>query len=91
MVTAPIRGSAISRRGDGGDVGLGDDERGEQPVRRAGRGQRRRCTARAQPVVFGECLSSAALPAMSAGAAKRSTCHSGKFHGMTASTTPTGS
>ena len=36
MVTAPIRGSAISRCGDGRDVGLGDDQRGEQ-ARRARR------------------------------------------------------
>jgi hypothetical protein len=42
-------------------------------------------------VVLGECLRRAALPAMSAGAANRSTCHSGKFHGITARTTPTGS
>ena len=30
------------------------------------------------------------FPAMSAGAAKRMTCHSGKFHGITASTGPNG-
>ena len=36
------------------------------------------------------CLSSPTLPAMSAGAAKRIACQSGKFHGMTASTTPSG-
>ena len=47
--------------------------------------------ASAAPVVFGECLSSAALPAINAGAANRNTCQSGKFHGITASTTPTGS
>ncbi len=32
-----------------------------------------------------------ALPAMRAGAAKRKTCHRGKFQGMTARTTPSGS
>ena len=47
--------------------------------------------SRAAPVVFGECLSSAALPAINAGAANRNTCHSGKFHGMIANTTPIGS
>ena len=31
------------------------------------------------------------MPSIRAGAAKRMTCHSGKFHGMTASTTPNGS
>ena len=46
--------------------------------------------ARAAPVVLGECLSSAAVPAINAGAANRNTCHSGKFHGITASTGPMG-
>ena len=36
------------------------------------------------------CLSSPTLPAMSAGAANRMTCHSGKFHGITANTGPSG-
>ena len=36
------------------------------------------------------CLSRPTLPAMSAGAAKRMACQSGKFHGMIASTTPSG-
>jgi hypothetical protein len=36
------------------------------------------------------CLSSPTLPASSAGAAKRTACHSGKFHGMIASTGPSG-
>ncbi len=40
---------------------------------------------------FEACLSSPQLPSMRAGAAKRMTCQSGKFHGMTASTTPNGS
>ena len=39
---------------------------------------------------FEACLSRPTLPAMSAGAAKRSTCQYGKFHGMTASTGPSG-
>ena len=36
------------------------------------------------------CFSSPTLPTISAGAAKRITCHSGKFHGMMASTAPSG-
>ena len=44
----------------------------------------------AQPVTFEACLRTPAFPAMSAGAAKRKTCQNGKFHGMTASTTPRG-
>ena len=39
---------------------------------------------------FEACLRSPTLPAMSAGAAKRNTCQKGKFHGITASTTPRG-
>ena len=45
----------------------------------------------AQPVTLEACLSSTALPAMSAGAAARKTCQYGKFQGITASTTPSGS
>ena len=45
---------------------------------------------RAQPETFEACLSRPALPAISAGAAKRKTCQRGKFHGITASTTPSG-
>ena len=37
------------------------------------------------------CLSSPTLPAINAGAAKRIACQSGKFHGITASTGPSGS
>ena len=47
--------------------------------------------ASAAPVTFDACLSRPALPAMSAGAANRNTCQSGKFHGITASTGPRGS
>ncbi len=39
---------------------------------------------------FEACLSATALPAASAGAAARKTCQYGKFHGITASTTPSG-
>ena len=47
--------------------------------------------ASAQLGTFDACLSTAPLPAMSAGAAKRNTCQNGKFQGMIASTTPSGS
>ena len=40
---------------------------------------------------FEACLSTAPFPAMNAGAAKRTTCQNGKFHGITARTTPSGS
>ena len=36
------------------------------------------------------CFSSPTFPAINAGAAKRSTCQNGKFHGITASTGPSG-
>ena len=54
------------------------------------------CTKRssiaiAQPGTFDACFNTPALPAISAGAAKRNTCQNGKFHGITASTTPSGS
>ena len=54
--------------------------------------RRKRFSSRsADSGTFDACLSTPVLPAMSAGAAKRTTCHSGKFHGMTARTTPRGS
>ena len=46
--------------------------------------------ASAQPGTLLACFSTAPLPAISAGAAKRNTCQNGKFHGITASTTPSG-
>ncbi len=47
--------------------------------------------ARAQPVTFEACLSTQVFPAISAGAAKRKTCQRGKFQGMMARITPSGS
>jgi hypothetical protein len=90
MVTAPMRGSSIRRRMTTGTSRSSTTRAVNRPSG-APASVSTRCTASAQPVVFGECFNSAALPAMSAGAANRSTCHSGKFQGMTASTTPTGS
>ena len=40
---------------------------------------------------FEACFRTAAFPAIKAGAAKRTTCQKGKFHGMIASTGPSGS
>ena len=46
--------------------------------------------AKAQPDTFEECFRIPAFPAIKPGAANLKTCHSGKFHGITASTTPKG-
>ncbi len=56
----------------------------------SGRPARRNRSSMASAVwgTFEACLSRPTLPTMSAGAANRITCQSGKFHGMTASTTP---
>ncbi len=63
----------------------GTGPRGTRPPRTPPRSRARR------PGTFEACLSTAALPATSAGAAKRKTCQNGKFQGITASTTPIGS
>ena len=47
-------------------------------------------SARAHPGTFEACFRTAPLPAIRAGAAKRTACQNGKFHGMIASTTPKG-
>jgi len=52
---------------------------------------KRRSRYRATCGTLEACLRSPTLPAMSAGAAKRITCQSGKFHGITARTGPRGS
>ena len=49
-----------------------------------------RSISSAQPVTLAACLSTAVLPAIMPGAAKRKTCQNGKFQGMIASTTPSG-
>ena len=46
--------------------------------------------SRAVRQTLGACLRRPTLPAISAGAANRTTCHSGKFHGMMARTGPRG-
>ena len=52
--------------------------------------RKRSSSSRAVCGTFDACLSSPTLPTMRAGAANRTTCHSGKFHGMMASTGPRG-
>jgi len=47
--------------------------------------------ARALPGTFEACFSRPTFPAARLGAAKRNTCQNGKFHGITASTGPSGS
>jgi hypothetical protein len=56
-----------------------------QPARR-----NRSSSASAHCGTFDACLSSATFPAASAGAANRTTCQKGKFHGITARITPSG-
>ncbi len=53
---------------------------------------RRKRSSRARAVrgTFGACFNSPTLPAMTAGAMNRVTCQRGKFHGMIASTAPSG-
>src|SRR3982074_3261460 len=46
--------------------------------------------ASAQPGTFEESFITAPLPAITPGAANRKTCQNGKFHGITARTTPSG-
>ncbi len=82
----------------GGDAVVGDEllhlaARHDQRREGAGGKPASRKTssmASAQPVTLLACLSTPTLPAISAGAAKRNTCQNGKFHGITASTTPSG-
>ena len=58
----------------------------------AGNPARRNSDSRNSAVcgTFDACFSSPTLPAISAGAANRITCQSGKFHGITARTGPIG-
>jgi hypothetical protein len=47
--------------------------------------------ASAEPHTLEACFRTHTFPARSAGIANRKTCQNGKFHGMTPSTTPSGS
>ena len=89
-VTAATRGSSISVTVTAGTSGSATTRARSTP---AGTPAARNTPsmARAHPVTLGECLSRPVLPASRAGAAKRMTCQNGKFHGITARTTPSGS
>ena len=89
-LTAAIRSSSMSAR-----LTSGTSASATTMLRKTSSGRpasRNTCSiASAHPVTLGECLRIAVLPASRVGAAKRSTCQNGKFHGITARTTPSGS
>src|SRR6478752_6706029 len=89
-VTAAIRGSSTTRRDTSGTSSAATTSERNSPAG-APASANSSSIASAQPVTSGLCLSSAAFPAASAADAKRSTCQNGKFHGITANTTPMGS
>jgi hypothetical protein len=89
-VTAATRGSAISLALTSGTLPAATIRLVKTPSG-APACRKTSSSAIAVPETFGACLSSAVLPARIAGAAKRITCQSGKFHGMTAKITPIGS
>ena len=85
-VTAATRGSAISRATAApGTSSVRNNPSGSPASRNTS------SIASAHCGTFEACFSTAALPAISAGAAKRNTCQNGKFQGMMARTTPSGS
>jgi hypothetical protein len=82
-VTAATRGSAMTR-----SIWSGPSRTlGASTPTSANRASR----ASPHPGVHGACLSRKLLPATRAGAANRMYCQNGKFHGMMANTTPSGS
>ena len=84
-VTAAMRGSSITRA----TCVRADQQRLERAFGEAGAPENL-FDRSAHCGTFEACLSSTTLPAISAGAAKRNTCQNGKFHGITASTGPSG-
>ena len=84
-VTAVTRSSAITRSTRLGLMSRVWNAPSGKPARR-----KISCRARAQRDTLEACLSSPTLPAIKAGAAKRTTCQNGKFHGMTARIGPNG-
>jgi hypothetical protein len=89
-VTAATRGSAINLSVTAGVLASETRRVANSPGGKPA-SRKSRSIATAQPDTLGECFSSAPFPAISAGAAKRTTCQNGKFHGMIATTTPIGS
>ena len=85
-VAATMRGSAMISFTPAGFVSTVWKSPSGKPARR------KTCSiSSAQRGTLEACLRIPPLPAMRAGAAKRKTCQYGKFHGITASTTPSGS
>ena len=84
-VTAAIRGSSISAATSLDSTNKLVNTPSGRPARR-----NRSSMARAVCGTLEACLRRPTLPTMRAGAAKRITCHIGKFHGMTARTAPIG-
>jgi hypothetical protein len=89
-VTAAIRGSATIRAETSGTRPASMTSDRNSPAG-APASVNSASIASAQPVTSGLCLSRAALPAARAAHANRSTCQNGKFHGITAKITPSGS
>ena len=84
-VTALTRGSTISLSTCSGSIISVWKTPSSNPAR-----QRIFSIASAHCGTFEACLSKPTLPAINAGAANRNTCQKGKFHGMIASTGPSG-
>ncbi len=84
-VTARTRSSSITAATRCEGTSRVWKEPGGYPARRNTSSMRRAVCG-----TFDACLSRPTLPAMRPGAAKRITCHMGKFQGMTASTGPMG-
>ena len=90
IVTAAIRGSASRRAVVSPTVPSSTSRVRNSPLGKPA-SPSTASNANAQPDTLGACLSSPPLPAMRAGAANRVTCQKGKFQGMIARTTPSGS
>ena len=84
-VTAAMRGSAMRPGTAAEPTSTVANSPGGNPASR-----KTSSICSAQRGTLEACLRMPALPAMSAGAAKRNTCQNGKFHGITASTAPMG-
>ena len=85
-VTAAIRGSSISRSvSEPATSSVRSSPSGKPASRMTS------SAARADCGTFEACLRTIPLPAIRLGAPERKTCQNGKFHGMIASTTPSGS
>ncbi len=85
-VTAVTRGSAMSAGTAAEPTSMLLNAPSGRPAAR-----NRASISSAQRGTLDACFKRPTLPAMSAGAAKRNTCQKGKFHGITASTGPSGS